>query len=93
MLKAKATWFTYGSNFLHESHRQEGAAVMHGTNVIWAEPLPPGTSIPWPVNEEHGANCPHQASKKINIHEDGRYAFATAHVHRIICQERGLLTS
>jgi hypothetical protein len=25
-------------------------------------------------------------SKKINIHRDSRYAFATAHVHRTICQ-------
>ena len=33
------------------------------------------------------------ASEKINIYLDSRYAFATAHVHRTICQERGLLTS
>jgi ribonuclease HI len=33
------------------------------------------------------------AGKKINIYTDSRYAFATAHVHRAKCQERGLLTS
>ena len=33
------------------------------------------------------------AGKKINIYMDSRYAFATAHVHRTMCQERGLLTS
>jgi hypothetical protein len=33
------------------------------------------------------------AGKKINIYTDSRYAFATAHTHEAICQERGLLTS
>jgi hypothetical protein len=33
------------------------------------------------------------ASKKINICSNSRFAFATAGVHRAICQERGLLTS
>ena len=33
------------------------------------------------------------AGKNINIYTNSRYAFATAHVHRAICQERGLLTS
>ena len=32
------------------------------------------------------------ASKKINIHTDSRYAFATTHVHRTICQEKRLFT-
>lgn len=31
--------------------------------------------------------------KKINIYIDSRYAFATAHVHGAIYQQRGLLTS
>ena len=31
--------------------------------------------------------------KKINIYKDSRYAFATAHIHEAIYQERGLLTS
>ena len=33
------------------------------------------------------------AGKKINIYTDSRYAFATAHAHKAIYQERGLLTS
>jgi ribonuclease HI len=33
------------------------------------------------------------AGKKINIYMDSRYAFATAHIHRDIYLERGLLTS
>jgi hypothetical protein len=31
--------------------------------------------------------------KKINIYKDSRYAFATAHIHEAIYQERGLLPS
>lgn len=33
------------------------------------------------------------AGKKINVYIDSRYAFATAHVHGAIYQQRGLLTS
>lgn len=33
------------------------------------------------------------AGKKINIYTDSRRVFATAHIHRAIYQERGLLTS
>ena len=33
------------------------------------------------------------AGKKINIYMVSRYAFAIAHVHRTVYQERGLLTS
>ena len=33
------------------------------------------------------------AGKKINIYTDSRYAFATAHIHGDIYQERVLLTS
>ena len=31
--------------------------------------------------------------KKLNIYTDSRYAFATAHIHRAVYQERGLLTA
>ena len=34
-----------------------------------------------------------EAGKKINIYTDSRYAFATAHTHKAIYQERGLLIS
>ena len=33
------------------------------------------------------------AGKKINIYVDSKYAFATAHIHEVICQEIGLLPS
>ena len=56
--------------------------------------LYPGTSIPWHMELIALTKALElEAIKKINIHVDSRYAFATAHVHRTICQERGLLTS
>jgi ribonuclease HI len=33
------------------------------------------------------------AGKKIRIYTDSRYAFATAQIHKVIYQERELLTS
>lgn len=33
------------------------------------------------------------AGKRINIYTDCRYAFATAHIHRAIYREKGLLTA
>lgn len=37
-------WFTDGSSYVHQGQRYAGAAVTSETEVIWAEPLPPGTS-------------------------------------------------
>lgn len=64
-----------------------------GTNVIWAQPLPSGMSMQQEELIALTKALELGASKKINIHTDSRYAFAIAHVHRTICQERGLLTS
>ena len=41
---AEVTWFTDGSSYLLEGQRKAGAAVVDGTEVIWASALPPGTS-------------------------------------------------
>ena len=40
----EVTWFTDGSSYLLEGQRKAGAAVVDGTEVIWASALPPGTS-------------------------------------------------
>ena len=72
------------------------AQMSSGQNLY--PPPPPGTSTPWHIEAESGLIALTKvlelgASKKINIYMDSRYAFATAHVHRTMCQERGLLTS
>ena len=67
--------------------------MVDGTNVIWAEPLPPGTSSQKAELIALTKALELGAGKKINIYMDSRYAFATAHVHGAIYQERGLLTS
>ena len=65
------------------------------TNVIWAEPLfpPPGRSVQKLELIVLTRALEFGASKKINIYTDSRYTFVTAHIHRAIFQEKGLLTS
>ena len=63
-----------------------------GTNVIWAQPLPSGMSMQQEELIALTKALELGASKKINIHTDSRYAFATTHVHRTICQEKRLFT-
>ena len=80
-----------------------GAGVVDGTNVIWAERLPPGMLARKAELIVLTKALELGAGKKTNIymvcllHAEvytvSRYAFATAHVHRAIYQERGLLTS
>ena len=67
--------------------------MVDGTNVIWAEPLPPGTSSQKAELIALTKALKLGASKKIKIYTDSRYAFALAHVHEGIYQERGLFTS
>ena len=44
LVDAEVTWFTDGSSYLLEGQRKAGAAVVDGTNIVWASALPPGTS-------------------------------------------------
>ena len=41
---AEATWFTDGSSYLDQGKRKAGAAVVDGEKIVWAQPLPKGTS-------------------------------------------------
>ena len=66
--------------------------MVDSTNVIWAEPLPPGTLAQKAELIALTKALELGASKKINIYMDSRYAFATAHIYHIY-QERGVLTS
>jgi ribonuclease HI len=62
--------------------------MVDGTNVIWAEPLPPGTSSQKAELIALTKALKLGASKKSNIYTDSRYAFVIAHIHGAICQER-----
>ncbi len=64
-----------------------------GTNVIRAEPLPSRTLVQRLEVIALTKALEFGASKKIKIYTDSRYAFALAHVHEGIYQERGLFTS
>ncbi|KAK1339569.1 hypothetical protein QTO34_018122 [Cnephaeus nilssonii] len=87
---ADVTWFTDGSSFVRDGSRYAGAAVVTETDTVWAEALPSGT--------EQSLVALTKAltlgvGRRLNIYTDGRCAFATAHVHGAIYQERGLLTA
>ena len=70
-----------------------GAAVVDGTNIFWAEPLLPCRSVQKSELTVLTKVLYVGASKKINIYTDSRCDFATAHAHKAIYQERGLLIS
>ncbi|XP_070264807.1 uncharacterized protein [Myotis yumanensis] len=90
---AEATWFTDGSSFVRNGCRYAGAAVVANTNTVWAEALPPGTSAQRAELIALTKALTLGAGKRLNVYTDSRYAFATAHVHGAIYQERGLLTA
>ena len=90
---AEVTWFTDGSSYLLEGQRKAGAAVVDGTEVVWASALPPGTSAQRAELIALTQALKKAEGKKANIYTDSRYAFATAHVHGEIYRRRGLLTS
>ncbi|XP_066871792.1 uncharacterized protein [Kogia breviceps] len=90
---ATLTWFTDGSSFLEEGKRRAGAAMVDGKEIIWAAALPQGTSAQRAELIAMTKALELAENKKVNIYTDSRYAFATAHVHGAIYQQRGLLTS
>uniref|UniRef100_A0A8I5N7B4 Uncharacterized protein n=1 Tax=Papio anubis TaxID=9555 RepID=A0A8I5N7B4_PAPAN len=90
---ADFVWFTDGSSFIHQGQRYAGAAVTSETEVIWAEPLPPGTSAQKAELIALTQALTLGAGKKLTVYTDSRYAFAMAHIHGAIYRERGLLTA
>ena len=90
---ADLVWFTDGSSFMHQGQRYAGAAVTSETEVIWAEPLPPGTSAQKAELIALTQALTLGAGKKLTVYTDSRYAFAMAHIHGAIYRERGLLTA
>lgn len=70
-----------------------GVTVVDRTNVIRAKPLPLVTFVQKLELIALTKVLEFEASKKVNIYTDSRYAFATAHIHGAIYQEGGLLTS
>ncbi|XP_029424958.1 uncharacterized protein LOC103743387 [Nannospalax galili] len=91
--KADHTWYTDGSSFLEGGQRRAGAAVTSDSKVIWAEPLPEGTSAQKAELIALTQALRLAEGKKLNVYTDSRYTFATAHIHGEIYKRRGLLTS
>uniref|UniRef100_A0A5F9D2T5 Uncharacterized protein n=1 Tax=Oryctolagus cuniculus TaxID=9986 RepID=A0A5F9D2T5_RABIT len=89
----EVTWFTDGSSFISNGKRLAGAAVVSATDIIWAASLLEGTSAQKAELIALTKALELAEGKRANIYTDSRYAFATAHVHGAIYQQRGLLTS
>ena len=90
---AEVTWFTDGSSFLRDGKRYAGAAVTDGTQIIWSSGLKEGTSAQRAELIALTKALELAKNKRATIYTDSRYAFATAHIHGAIYQQRGLLTS
>lgn len=86
-------WYTDGSSFVIEGKRRAGAAVVVGTQAIWASGLPEGTSAQKAELIALTQALRLAEGKAVNIYIDSWYAFATAYVHGAIYWQRGLLTS
>ncbi|XP_042844242.1 uncharacterized protein LOC122239417 isoform X1 [Panthera tigris] len=85
--------FSDGSSFVFQGQRYAGAAVTTDREVLWQQTLPPGTSAQRAELISLTKALKLGRNKSVNIYTDSRYAFATAHVHGSIYQERGLLTA
>ncbi|XP_029416273.1 uncharacterized protein LOC115069185 isoform X1 [Nannospalax galili] len=80
-----------GSSFVQNGQRYVGAAVV--TETVWAAALPVGTSAQRAELIALTEALKLGRDRKLNMYMDSGYAFATAHVHGAIYQERGLLTA
>ncbi|XP_042826174.1 uncharacterized protein LOC122234311 [Panthera tigris] len=84
--------FSDVSSFVFQGQRYAGAAVTTDREVLWQQTLPPGTSAQRAELIALTKALKLGRNKSVNIYMDNCYAFATAHVHGSIYQERGLLT-
>lgn len=66
---------------------------MSETQVIWAQPLPSGTSAQKAELRALTQALTLGRGQTVNIYTDSLYAIAIPHVHGAIYQERRLLTS
>ena len=66
---------------------------MTDREVLWQQTLPPETSAQRAELIALTKALKLERNKAVNIYTDRRYAFAPAHVHGSIYQERSLLTT
>lgn len=93
MPDAEVSWYSDGSSFVQDGRRYAGVAVTTEEEVIWAEPMSPGTCA-------HRAELPALTKalelgqgQKVSVYNNSRYACATALVHGSMYKESGLLTT
>lgn len=79
-----------GSSFVQNGHSYAGAAAHM---VVWAGALPTGISAQKAELIVLAKALHLGKDKRINLHTDSRYTFATLHTHGVIYIERGMLTA
>lgn len=90
---AEETWLTNGSNFVCNGLRYAGAAVTTTDEIVWAEPMPAGTSTQKAELIAVTKALELGQEKKIKVCTDSHYAFSTTHIQGAIYKERGFLTT
>lgn len=71
--------------------RHAGAVVVDRHQVIWTKVLLEDTLAQKAKLIVHTKVLEIRKEKRLNVYMDSKYALATAHVHRAIYQQRGLL--
>lgn len=93
MPDAEVSWYTVGSSFVQDGRRYAGVAVTTEEEVIWAEPMSPGTCAQQAELPALTKALELGQGQKVSVYNNSWYACATALVHGSMYKERGLLTT
>ena len=81
-------WFTDKSSFIKDGQRKAGAAIVDDSGkIIWAEALPPVTSVQKAELIALIQALERAKGKRVTIYTDSRYAFGTVHIQGPIYKE------
>lgn len=89
----KVTWYTDGSSFIYKGQSYMGTTAVSDSKTVWISALPTGTAAQGAQLIALTKALNLGKDKWVNIYNDNRYAFGTAHIQGVIYQERGLLTA
>ena len=91
---SELVWFTEESSYVKDGQRRVGAAIVDDSGqTIWAETLPPNTSVQKAELIALIQALEQAKGKRVTIFTDSRYAFSTVHIQGLIYQERGFRTA
>ena len=88
-----STTVNYSSYVKDGQRKAEDAIVDDSGQTIWAETLPPNTSVQKAELIALIQALEQAKGKRVTIFTDSRYAFSTVHIQSPIYQERGFRTA